>query len=169
MVVFLTGAVLFVIAFVIHVIAWNICVPRHQATVLLLIFLTIGIVGALGVSIFGGSEDLSLSPLRFALAVLLYLSACTTYLLLFSAIEAETVTFTLIRLIRRNGSRGISYEQLVQEMANHSFVRPRLQQMIDNGILVQVHDRLFVGPRGRLLAGLVLYYRKLLGKRQAGG
>lgn len=169
MAVFVAGVGLFAIAFMFHVAAWNFRVPRRQAVTLLLIFLTAGAVGALGLWIFNGSWGFTLTPLRLVLAVLLYFSNCAFYFLLFSAIEVDSPTMTLIGLIRRGGSQGISHEQLAQKIASRSFVRPRLEQMIHDGMLVQIQDRLYPGARGRMLAALVLYYRKMLGQRHAGG
>src|SRR5260370_16204660 len=132
--VFLVGTGLFVIAFLIHVAVWNFRVPRRQATTLLLVFVTVGTAGALGHWTYNGSGGLTLAPLRVALSLLFYFSACAIYFLLFSAIEVDSPTMTLIGIIRRNGARGTSREQLMQEMAGRPLVRPRLDQMIYNGI-----------------------------------
>src|SRR5262245_16689874 len=135
--VFLAGTGLFAIAFLIHVFVWNVRRPQHQATALLLIFLFVGLAGLASVWLLirtGGA----LPVLRTALAILLYLSSCLFYFLLFSAVGSDSPTLTLIGIIRKSGSRGVSRERLWQEMAKHSFVRPRLTQMIHDGFLVQV-------------------------------
>jgi len=167
--VFLVGAGLFALAFAVHAVVWNVRRPRKQALALLVIFLLVGLAGSAAAWLVHGSGGGALPPLRFALAILLYLSSCTFYLLLFSAIDSDSPTLTMIGIIRKSGSRGISRDELAQEMAKHSFVRPRLKQMIHDGFLVQVGDRLHPGRRGRMLAGLVLSYRRLLGEREAGG
>jgi hypothetical protein len=165
--VFLAGAGLFAIAFLIHVFVWNVHRPQHQAVALLLIFLFVGLAGLASVWLLIGTGALPL--LRTALAILLYLSSCMFYFLLFSAIASDSPTLTLIGVIRKRGSHGISLERLSEEMTKYSFVYPRLMQMIHDGFLVQVGDRLHPGQRGRILASLVLSYRRLLGKREAGG
>jgi len=167
--VFLVGAGLFIIAFVIHVVVWKVRRPHHQAASLVLLFLFVGLAGFGGIWLLKASGGSALSILRAALAILLYLSCCMFYFLLFSAVDSDSPTLTLIGIIRKRGLLGISREQLSQEMAKYSFVRPRLTQMINDGFLVQVGDRLHAGRRGRILATLVLSYRRLLGDREAGG
>jgi len=167
MLVFLLGAVLFIISFVIHVAAWNVRCPRREATALFCVFLLVGLVGFVGsYFIIGGNV---LRPFQFALAIVLYSSFCLFYFLLFSAVESDSPTLTLISIIRKSGSRGISREQLMKQSSTRSFVHNRLQQMIRDGFLRQVNDRLYPGPRGRVLARLVLSYRYFLGEREAGG
>jgi hypothetical protein len=168
MLVFFTGTVSFVVAFAIHVILWRIHVPRHQAASLALLFVAVAIVvlvteSVLDPALFG------LSPLRLALAVILFGSFGVVYLILFSALEADSPTLTIIALIQAGGRHGVSEHDLLRAMAGHSFVRLRLDQMVRDGMAVRRGDRLHPSSQGILLASLVRQYRILLCRTHAGG
>jgi hypothetical protein len=169
MIVLLSGSLLLILAYALHVIVWNIRVPQRQAVGLLLCFLAVGAAGGVGLFALVAGGTLALSPLRLALTGLFYGSASAIYFLLFSAIEADSPTLTLIGIIRRAGARGVTREQLGEGLAAQSFVQPRLDQMVADRMLLEVGGRLVVGPRGRLLGSVILSYRRLLGVRQAGG
>jgi hypothetical protein len=165
MAVLVVGLGLFAVAFALHAVIWNIRVPRQQIGGLLLIYLFVGACGCIGFWAAPiGFDWLVLPPLRLLLALLLYGATCGMYLILFSAIEADSPTLTMLGIIRQAGADGIQRHELLRLMAEHSFVHSRLEQMINDGMLISQNGGLSVGPAGHLLAQLVRSYRTFLGR-----
>ena len=169
MTVLLGGGALWILAYVVHLIVWHIRIPRRQAASLLLCFLTVGAAGAAAIFSLVSAGLLVSSPLRLILTMLFYSSASAIYFLLFSAIEADSPTLTMMAIIGRCGRGGISHDRLIEALNEHAFIRPRLDQMLRDQMLIEIDGRLHAGPRGRLLASVILSYRRLLGEPQAGG
>jgi hypothetical protein len=167
-VVLITGVSLFLLAFILHVLVWRIAVPHRQGTSLVLLLLTVGIFGFLTIYVFR-PPILGLSPLRLLLALFLFSSLGTTYIILFSAIEADSPTLTIIELIERNARDGIGQDEIVRVISAHSFLRRRLDQMLFDGMVVKIGDRLFPSAQGRFLTSLILAYRKLLRRSSIAG
>jgi hypothetical protein len=168
MVVFLSASILFLLAFAIHLIWWRRKVPRRQSFALLTLFLLTGACG-FAIVLFA---DLAYGELRFPrllLAVLLYGSFCVVYFIVFSALEADSPTLTMVRFVADAGPRGIHRDDLMRAMERHSYVQTRIDQMITDGMAVETLTGLRLAPQGLWLSALVLFYRRLLARRHIGG
>src|ERR1700722_6896911 len=100
MIVFASGIALFLTAFAVHAVLWRIHVPKRQGRMLAVIFLVVLSAGVgLLLSPAAASIDPDFSLLRRILTILFYCSFCTVYLILFTAIEADSPTLTMIALI----------------------------------------------------------------------
>jgi hypothetical protein len=168
MAVFLSASGLFVMALVIHLIWWRLGVPRRQSAALVGLFLATAICGFTVIhagDFFPGETSLP----RLLLAILLFGSFCVAYLILFSALEADSPTLTLIWLIAETGPRGIHRDDLMRAMERHSYVRLRVDQMIADGMAVETSSGLRLAAQGLWLSSLVLLYRRLLARKHVGG
>jgi predicted permease len=168
MAVFFSASALFVIAFVVHLIWWRLKVPRRQSLTLLALFLTIATGGFAMIyvtDLFAGELPVP----RLLLAILLLGSFCIVYLILFSALEADSPTLTLIRLIADAGLPGIHGDELMRAMERHSYVQIRIDQMIADGMAVETPTGLRLASQGLWLSSIVLLYRRMLARRHVGG
>jgi len=168
MAVFLTGSGLFVLAFVIHLGWWRIRLPRRQSIALLALFAvtaTAGFAAICTLDVFPGGFSLPC----LLLAVMLFGSYAVVYIILFSALEADSPTLTLIGIIAAAGDRGIHRSKLMQAMEQHSYVRLRIDQMIADGMAVEAESRVHLAAQGLWLSSLVILYRRLLARNQLGG
>jgi hypothetical protein len=166
--VLLSAAALFAIAFAVHVVWWRLKVPRRQLFALLVLFLVVAIAGFTtihAVGLFPGQLPLP----RFLLAVLLFGGVCVVYLVAFTAMEEDSPSLTLLRLISEAGSRGIHREELMRVVERHSFIKVRIDLMVADGMAVETPTGLRLGTQGLWLSSLVLFYRKLLGRNVVGG
>jgi hypothetical protein len=168
MAVFFSASGLFAIALIIHVIWWRVRVPRRQSGALMALFLATAVCG-FGAIYLGDLFAGGLSLPRFLLAILLFGSLCVAYLILFSALEADSPTLTLIRLIAETGGRGIHRDDLMQAMQRHSYVQVRIDQMLADRMAVETPSGLRLAGQGLLLSSLVLLYRRLLARTHVGG
>lgn len=168
MAVFLSAAILLAIAFALHLIWWRLKVPRRQPLALLVLFPTVAVCGFAAIyatSLFPGELPLP----RLLLAVLLFGSVGVVYLILFSAMQEDSPSLTLIRLISEAGPRGIHRHELLQAAKGHSYVKARIDMMISDGMAVETATGLHLASQGLWLSSVVLFYRKLLARKNVGG
>jgi len=171
MAIFISGLALFVAAFLIHIIVWRIRVPARQLLTLMHVFLWTFVAGIAAIVILQLNGKLA-EPISLAgllLIAMFYGGLCVTYLIFFTALEADSPSLTMINLISAGADRGITIEKLRARAIANSFVEARIEQMLQDGMAVQSGDRLYMGPSGGLLSSIVLFYRHLLGHSAAGG
>jgi hypothetical protein len=168
MAVFLSAFGLFAAALVVHLVWWRLKVPHRQSLTLLTLFLTSAVCG---LALIYATDRLSsqLPVPRLLLAILLFGSLCVVYLILFSTLEADSPSLTLIRLIADAGRRGIHGDELMRAMEQYSYVQIRIDQMITDGMVVETEAGLRLASQGFWLSSLVLLYRKMLARRHVGG
>jgi hypothetical protein len=170
MIVFATGIGLFLTAFALHVVLWRISVPKRQGRMLAVIFLVVLIAGAgLLSSPAATSIDTEFSLLRRLLTILLYCSVCTVYFVLFTAIEADSPTLTMIALIINRRAQGIGREELLRNIDFDSFTRLRLDQLLRDDMVLLDGERLLPTRKGRIVVDIIVTYRYLLGRTPIGG
>jgi hypothetical protein len=168
MAVFISGLALLAIALVIHVIWWRLKVPRRQPFMLAMLLLSVAVCGF--AAIYAADLVAGELPLpRFLLAFLLYGSGGVVYLILFSAMEADSPSLTLIRLISEAGPRGIHRDDLLRVVERHSYIKVRIDMMVADGMAVETPRGLRLASQGLWLSRVVLFYRKLLARKIVGG
>jgi hypothetical protein len=168
MAVFLSAFGLFAVALVVHLVWWRLKVPHRQSLTLVTLFLTIAVCGFALIN----ATDLfsvQLAVPGLLLAILLFGSLCVLYLILFSALEADSPSLTLVWLIADAGRRGVHGDELMRAMEQHSYVQNRIDQMIRDGMAVETDAGLRLASQGFWLSSLVLLYRKMLARRHLGG
>ena len=168
MAVFISGLALLAIALAIHVIWWRLKVPRRQPFILAMLLLSLGVCGfaALYAAALFPAE---LSLPRILLAFLLYGSGGVVYLILFSAMEEDSPSLTLIKLIAEAGPRGVHRDDLMRIVEKHSYIKVRIDMMVSGGMAVETPTGLRLASRGLWLSKVVLFYRKLLARKIVGG
>jgi hypothetical protein len=152
---------LLAVAFAVHVVVWRLRVPARQGRALVAVFGVVGVAGFLFAS-FVGPFDLSARPLMLPVAVMTYVGCALVYLILFSAIEADSPTLTILGMIRRAGSMGVSEAVLAAALREHDVVRVRIDQMVADGLATRERDILKETGQARSLVAPVLLYRRLL-------
>ncbi|WP_421999898.1 hypothetical protein [Reyranella sp.] len=168
MAVLISAVGLFLAALVLHLIWWRFKVPRRQLAALAALFLMVAAVGFAALVASGiFSDDLPLP--RLLMAILLFGSLGVVYLILFTALEADSPTLTIIGLISETGASGVHREALIRAMARHSYVQTRIDQMVADGMAVESASGLRLAAQGLWLSRLVLLYRQLLTRKHVGG
>lgn len=168
MIVLFVGVGLFIVALLIHIALWRIHVPRQQAGTLIAVILIVGFLGS-GPLFASWPDGIGLSGEKLLLAVGVFGSLAAIYLILFSAIEADSPTLTILNVIHASGSQGISEDKLQLAMSQYSYVQLRFNQLLQDGMVIETPHGLQLQSRGRLLSSFVLFYRRLLHRNYAGG
>ncbi len=171
MAVFFTSAILVGALFMVHLAWWRVALPRRQRAALFVLFLVGGVVLAPAAAFLCarmGLEPLSwIQWLNVALALLAF---TLSYVVTYSALEADSPTLSLVRHIAASGAGGVPEEELRTFMASRPFVGARLTALVDEGMIDERGGRIHLADHPYTLFRLVLFHRqKVLGLTHHGG
>ncbi len=165
----LFGTGLAVFAFFIHVLLWRVRVPRREWRALVLVFTVIAVLALTAVLISPRLARFGMSTPRLILAGLLFGGLGIVYLILFSALESDSPTLTMLQLVRQHRRSGITESELAHRSAKRAYARVRLQQMLRDGLAEQAGSRIRATRRGKRVTLIVLVYCRMLGLGRRAG
>lgn len=161
------GLMLLGTALAIHVLWWRARLPGNQLAALFKLFFAVLLLwlaanGLLALSklSFGGL------PLPFwpcLHAGLLYLSTALAYMVLFSTIDADSPSITILRALSLAGTQGLSETELLRRTGMERFLASRLERMASDGMVTRTGEGLTPGTKGQLLLKLVQCWRIIMG------
>jgi hypothetical protein len=168
MVILQWGGVLFLGAFLMHLLIWRLHKPKSPIKALLAVFLGVVSVG-LAVLYFGDSVVCSiglagLPNLAAYLHVLLFfISMAFAYIVCYTALEWDSPTLTIVKMITRAGKSGIEETEFVKRAEELPFLVSRMQDLVRSGIiLVEKNGRYVLSPGLHLFYRSILFYNRLL-------
>ena len=105
-------------------------------------------------------------------AVLLYGALALAYMVTYSALQADSPTFAILREIGHAPAQGCSLEWLHLVFNNERLIVPRLDDLVAGGLAdwwwPSAGERYVLTRRGALLAQLYVTYRQLLWLEKGG-
>jgi hypothetical protein len=159
---------LFSTAFLLHLLWWKIRLPKRQLPALFKGFVLFFPLGLEGVNLCGQwPAALFISPAT-AVVGLLYFALVITYVITYSALEADSPTLSLIRWIAQRPD-GATEKELESFMANRPFIHARLKALDVDKMTTQRDGRLFLNGQPSLFFRLIIAWRKLYGPIHKGG
>ena len=166
------GSGLWLLGFLMHVVVWRVRVPRRQTRALLAIFLAVLAAGT-AVGAIAGAKLRGLVPVpagvaEWSAAALLTVSLALAYVISHSALEAESPTLAIIRMIVRAGASGLPRQRLHDGMDDQVLVIPRLDDLVRDGMVELRGDTYRLLPKGRRFVTVFLVFRRLLGIGRGG-
>lgn len=167
MMVIVSALVLLTVAFVCHVAWWRIAWPGHTSSNLLALFLLVMALGFSVTFILGWSKYIWFENVQVVQTACLYLAGMAAYINTYPAIEAESPSLVLSRII--SNKRSISQEELRELFPNSIVILPQIELAIQDGMIYRATDgALHLTQKGRVIGRLFLSYRKLV-QRPPGG
>jgi len=163
-----TGFGLFVVAFVIHLVWWRIKLPYRQLPTLFKWFLLFFPIG------FGAASAIGLWPTAWlfspasAIVALLYFALTITYVITYSAIEADSPTLSLMRWVAQRPN-GATEAELESFMASRPFIQARLKALDVDGMTVRREGRVYLNGRPSVFFRIIIAWRALYGPIDKGG
>jgi len=152
-----------VFAFAIHIILWRIKRPTAQRGALLRIF---GAVFLLFLSVVAA---LSLLSFWECLHVgICYAPLALSYIALYSAIEADSPSLTMVKFVAAAGGAGRVREDFERVINDTTLVEQRLKAMVDEGMAVREGNMLGITPKGLGMARLFSAAARLLNLNPGG-
>jgi len=160
------GVGLLFFAFVTHVIVWRLRVPKRQGRGILWIFVLTLFVGLMFFIATGNSEVDPQHPaaghlFRSMNWIIFYITCTLAYLISFTAIEADSPSLVMVKMILESGDKGLSPEVLRESVANDDLVVPRISDLVRDKMIVEERGRLLLTPKGHFLSQLFIYQRSL--------
>lgn len=150
------------IAFFIHLLVWRWKLPIYQTRALLKIFLGFYLCS---IVIAINSPEISFikNSQEFIQYSIFYISMMLSYIISYSALEADSPTLVMIQTIQKAGDEGISKDNFYQQMDNQTLLDPRINDLIRDKMLTLNHDIYQLTPKGHRFALIFVLYRKIFG------
>ena len=144
-------------AWLIHFALWRIRIPHRQTRALLLIFLGVLFFAAI---IYPGSFP-SLVTIGFV-----HLSAMAAYIITYSAVEVDSPSLLIIKLVAGNSS--LTEAELHRTLGSEVLVLPRIADLVRDGHLTFSEGKYHLTNKGRGLASIFIKMRSVLGAAKGG-
>jgi len=167
------GILIFIISFLIHLIVWKTHLPKKKHIIILL-----GIFGGvLAISVFILKSSSSIvfygvtppqSFLDYIELSLLYISLTLAYTATYSAVEVDSPSLTIVLSIAKAAPAGLNKEKLYNEMTDEVLMKPRIRDLVTDGLVCKDKDKYRITSAGIFLADVIILWRKLLNAPKGG-
>jgi hypothetical protein len=154
---------LFVSAFTLHLILWRIKRPFAQRAALLRIFgvvFLLFLVAAIAAPLLTFWECIHVA--------ICYVPFSLSYIVLYSAIEADSPSLTVVKFVAAAGPAGRDYNDFKRVINDTTLVEARVKAMIDEGMAVREGRSLGITPKGLGMARFFFAAAKLLNLNPGG-
>ena len=167
------GVAISVLAFWLHVLIWRVRLPRKQTRALLGLFLgclAAGLVALWMASRCGSLPFLYLpsGPAQYVHVALLVVSFTLGYIITYSALEADSPSLLMVMAITNAGPGGLDHDEFERTMSDDLLIRPRIRDLVRDGMIVSVDGRYRLTPKGRRFVQVFVTFRGLLGAPKGG-
>jgi hypothetical protein len=157
------------LAFLAHVVIWQVRVPRSQIASVLAIFFLV-LAGALAVNRFlplpaGWGPG---TPWEYLLAVTFHASLSLTYTVLYTNIQGDSPTLRIVASIADAGPGGLGRPDLEGILHEEGVLLSRLRAMVGQGLATEQDGLLRLTPAGRQLARLYGVVDRIFGLTPGG-
>ena len=155
----IAGLSIVALAFVLHLVIWRVKLPHRQTRTLLLLFFAVMIAADICLYLFfEGGADLPTLVRVNALVV----SFTLAYVISYSALEADSPSLVIIRLVSAAGPSGLQAHLLENELSDEKLVRPRVQDLVRDQLAYLENGFYRLTPKGRRFVAVFAFYRALL-------
>jgi hypothetical protein len=162
MVAFLTALGLFVASFCVHAVLWRLRVPNNQTHALVVIFGLTPLVLTALLLLGPFSSHWQAIPLSDWAGIALFEIAATgCYLIVYTGIEEDSPSISLIWAMEGAGKLGCSREDLTQVITEERFIKPRVRALQRGGFLEETTGGQRLTARGRRAARTAMRLSRL--------
>jgi hypothetical protein len=155
------------VAWLLHLALWRVCLPKAQLKTLLMIFLSVWVAAVVALYL---SETTFFGVLGFLYFSLIYWSAALCYVITYSAMEGDSPTLSLTRHLHRRGEKGVSHEEIEDFFRQRPFVGARVKALVTDDIFVEEEGGYRLSPGSYLFFRVILGYRRVVfGPIKSGG
>ncbi len=165
--VLLGGLGLFALGLAAHLLLWRVRRPERGVRALLGLFLAAGLLGgALGPRLLGAPP---LTPAEAVHAAVLLASLALAYIVVYTAVEVDSPSLSMVLRIGEAGEGGIEPERLAAGFGDERLVLPRLRDLVRSGAVSCEGDVYRLRAGGGALVALVVLWRRVMGLPIRGG
>ncbi len=152
----------FTLAFAWHVVLWRVRRPVAQRRALLRIF------GVFFAALLAAAFLGLLAPLEILHVAVCYVPLSLSYIALYSAIEADSPSLTMVKFVAAAGPEGRRAEEFEKIITDDGLVGARLRAMEDEGMVHREGDILSITPKGLGMARVFSMAARMLNLRTGG-
>lgn len=166
--VLLTGSAIFTVSLLVHIAWWKIKLPKNQMNALLKLFICMFMAWTL-FQILGSYQvgnHLAVTFLEHLYVTLYYFSIALTYTLVYSGIEADSPSLTIIRILAMSEQRGIEKDELYRRLDLDRFLDARLKALLNDKMLLRSGDTYLATKKGYMAMKVVTVYRQIMGVKE---
>lgn len=150
-----------------HLVVWKLALPKNQLAALLKLFMLVllgwfgvnAVLGLLG----GGAFGLPLRPVPCLMVGLFFLATSWAYVVLYSTIDADSPSITILLALHAAGERGLTMQELVGKTGMERFLDSRVERMVRDTLVELTPEGYVVGAKGLGLLRLVRLWRMVMG------
>lgn len=168
----LLGISIVSISFLIHLIVWKIRLPKRQTGSLLIIFfgiLTVSLLCLRYAANFMEARYVPVNLSEYMQIIFFCASLSLAYVITYSALEADSPSLTMMRVIADAGPSGLEKERFNELMTDDILVKPRIRDLVRDGMVYLDAGRYKITPKGASFIKVFIFYRKLLNAPIKGG
>lgn len=173
MTVIFDAVVLFLFAFLLHIIIWRGWQFVRSANRLIAFFVSTVLLGSLGLLLLSHT-DVGIRNWFPATAgdwvqcIVLALAISAGYIMTYPAVEVDSPTLIMTEEFARMGPKGVSRGEFLHKFDDEFLVGARIDDMVLEGQVVESDSRYRLTAKGRQLATLFLTWRHILGAAKGG-
>lgn len=166
--VLLTGSAIFTVSLLVHITWWKIRLPKNQMNALLKLFICMFMVWTLFQMLgsYQVGNHLAVTFLEYLYVTLYYFSIALTYTLVYSGIEADSPSLTIIRILAMSEQRGIEKDELYRRLDLDRFLDARLKALLNDKMLLRSGDTYLATKKGYMAMKVVTVYRQIMGVKE---
>ena len=167
LIILLSGVLIFIVCLCMHVIVWRWWHPRRRVVVLFLLFIFLPfffIIGYLGFVWFDFAPFvISFTIIEWLAIYLIHFVLSSSYILSYPAVEAVSPSLAILLMIGDSNLHGVVHEDLLHVFDDEIVLEPRIQDLIEAGLIIKSEDYLMATSRGSTLVKCFILLRRLLG------
>lgn len=148
---FLTGLLLLLLAFFVHIVAWRVRLPRRPIRALVCIFAATPLVV---VPIYFAIEPAFTDASGAVRILLFYVSCALVYVVLYSAIESKSPSLAIVSYLASRGSAGCAEADFADHVIDDEGISTRIAAMTAAKMIVVSNGQCTLTPAGRRWAKL---------------
>lgn len=151
----------------VHVLRWKLALPQNQLAALLKLILAVAalwLTANIGLWLTGAR--LGPLPLAFgacALVLFFYLALAFAYVMLFSTIDADSPSITILLALSAAGEQGVPMDELARRTGMDRFFASRIERMLADRMIAPAGDGLVPAAKGLFLLRFVGLWRVVMG------
>ena len=113
------------------------------------------------------SQDGRTAPFVWS-SLLLYGLLCLAYVAESTAVENESPSMKIIKMIRASEDQQMSFAELKQGFTDKEFIHDRLDDLVKHGHVIYEEGQYLLSRKGSLIVGIIRVYRDFI-RRGLGG
>jgi hypothetical protein len=161
-------------SFLAHLVLWKARLPRRPTRALLRVFgagLAAGLLSlAAAPSLYAGAGiPVPATPVGRLHAALLFVSLTLAYVTTYSAVEVDSPSLVMTKMIAGAGPAGLSRGEFDAALTDEVLVAPRVRDLVRDRLAALEGGRYRATRKGLRVAALFRFYRRVLGVSEPGG